>query len=139
MSDENEIRNLLARLAHTADRGTYEEYIENFVEDAVWRSPDAAGAVGMPASVRRGREEILAGLRERREAGLYGPGTATLHVVTPGEIRLLGRDVATARSTFVFYRSTDATPIPTLLGRYDDEFRKTPEGWKLVSRVLVID
>jgi hypothetical protein len=39
----------------------------------------------------------------------------------------------------VFYRSTDATPIPTLLGRYDDEFRKTPEGWKLVSRVLVID
>jgi 3-phenylpropionate/cinnamic acid dioxygenase small subunit len=134
-----EIRSLLARLAHTADRGTYEEYIENFVEDAVWQSPDGAAAAGMPASVRRGRDEILAGLRERRDAGLYGPGTATRHVVVPGEIHAGDDGVATARSIFMFYRQSDTTPVLVLMGQYDDEFRKTPDGWKLASRVLVID
>ena len=51
-SDELAIRNLVARIAHAADHGELDEYIELFTEDPSWEMPDAP---------RRGRPEIRAG------------------------------------------------------------------------------
>ncbi len=125
--DELEIRNLLARLAHMADAGELDDYIDLFSEDASW------GGGGL--QLRKGHAEILEGARERRATGLAGPGTHTLHVLTTSAIRLDG-DSATGRSVFHFYANTDATPELRLVGVYEDTFQRTPRGWRLSSRVI---
>jgi hypothetical protein len=69
---ELEIRNILARLAHYADTGETDKYVELLTDDVVWAMP-ANPAVGLEASERRGDTEIAAGQRERVGAGLQGP------------------------------------------------------------------
>ena len=126
-ADELEIRNLLARLAHLADDGELEEYIQLFSDDASW------GGGGQP--LRKGHAEILAGARERRATGLAGPGSHTLHVLATTAVQLDGES-ASARSIFHFYTDTNAVPVLRIIGVYDDGFQRTPRGWKLSSRVI---
>jgi 3-phenylpropionate/cinnamic acid dioxygenase small subunit len=126
-ADELEIRNLLAHLAHMADAGELDEYIQLFTEDAVW------GGGGQPQ--RKGHGEILEGARARRASGLSGPGSHTLHVLTTSAIRLEGEN-ATSRSVFHYYTNTDATPALLIIGIYEDSFRRTAAGWKLSGRVI---
>lgn len=76
-----QIRSTLARIAHLADTGSVEDYVEQFTREAEWNMP-ANPDRGIPAQVRRGREEIAAGVVERRAAGIQGPGTFTRHVTT---------------------------------------------------------
>ena len=127
VADDLEIRGLIARLAHLADDGELHDYIELFTADAVW------GGGGQP--LREGREAILTGARERRDSGLAGPGAATRHVVTTTWIEITG-DSATGRSVFHFYTGLDDQPSLAVLGVYRDEFRRTPEGWRLAARLL---
>ncbi len=81
MGADAEIRTLLARIAHLADTGELDEYLTMFTNDAVWAMPENP-LLDMPASSRQGQEEILAGARERRAAGVQGPGTDSRHVIT---------------------------------------------------------
>jgi len=127
VADELEIRNLLARLAQLADDGELDEYIELFTEDGIWEG----GAFGE----RRGHASILAGARERRATGTSGPGSNSRHVITTTAIHLNG-DTATGRSVFHYYTNTQATPVLAILGVYEDQFRRTPSGWKLAHRVI---
>ncbi|MCE2391496.1 MAG: nuclear transport factor 2 family protein [Proteobacteria bacterium] len=126
VADELEVRNVIARLAHLADDGDLDEYIQIFTPDAVWE-----GAAGFAA--RNGREDILSGARERRESGTSGPGTHTRHVVSTTEVRLDG-DQASSQSVFRYYTGSNAKPELLLMGVYQDEFRRTPEGWRLARR-----
>jgi ketosteroid isomerase-like protein len=125
-ADELEIRNVVARLALLADDGDLNEYISLFTEDAHWE------AGGFPP--RRGHAEILEGARQRRAAGTQGPGTNTHHVVTNLTVRVEG-DTATASAYYLMMANTNATPTPRATGSYRDEFRRTPDGWKLSRRV----
>ncbi len=127
-ADELEIRNLLAQLAQLADDGDLEEYIRLFTEDASW------GGAGQ--GVRRGHAELLAGATERRASGTSGPGTNTRHVITTTAIQLNG-DMATGKSYFHFYRNTHATPELSRMGVYEDEFRRTSQGWRMAKRLIV--
>jgi 3-phenylpropionate/cinnamic acid dioxygenase small subunit len=136
-ADELEVRNLLARLAHLADSGDTEAYVLLLSEDVVWSMP-ANPAIGLAASERRGREEIARGQRERLDAGHQGPGTDTMHTVSTIAVEFDGHDRATARSTFVYWTATSSAPAPTTLGRYVDELRRTPDGWKLARRTITI-
>src|SRR5437868_14208117 len=69
---ELEIRNLVARIAHLCDWGDVDEYINLFTHDAVWTMPDNP-QLGLPADERRGRDEIVAGVRsEERRVGKEG-------------------------------------------------------------------
>ena len=126
-ADELEIRNLLARLAHLADDGELDEYIQLFSDDASW------GGGGQ--ALRKGHAEILAGARERRATGLSGPGSHSLHVVTTTAVRLDG-ERASARSIFHYYTDTDAVPVLRIIGVYEDRFRRSPQGWRLSSREI---
>jgi 3-phenylpropionate/cinnamic acid dioxygenase small subunit len=94
-------------------------------------------AAGLAASTRTGRDEILEGVRERRAAGLQGPGTETRHVLSTMAVDVRG-DSATARSYFTFYTQTASSPVLFSMGQYDDVFRLTADGWKLAHRVITM-
>ncbi|MEU5696841.1 nuclear transport factor 2 family protein [Actinosynnema sp. NPDC020468] len=81
------VADVVARLAHTADDGTVEEYLALVAPDAEWVMPDR-GLV--PAQVRRGHGELAEGVRARRADGVQGPGSATRHVVTGTSVRVSG-------------------------------------------------
>ena len=131
VADEVEIRNLVARLAHLTDSDSDDltEYISLFTEDAVSVHPGEAD--------REGHSQILERGRERRRIRNHGPGTHTEHITTTLWVRTDGGDTATAVSKFLFFAKTNVAE-PTLLrmGRYDDAFRRTPDGWKLSRREI---
>jgi 3-phenylpropionate/cinnamic acid dioxygenase small subunit len=132
---ELEIRNVLARLAHLADTGETDAYVSLLTDDVVWAMP-ANPAIGLAASERQGHEAIATGQRERMAAGLQGPGSNAIHMVTTTSIRFDDDDTATAQSTFMFWTSTGTQPTLTSLGRYEDALRRTSAGWKLARRVI---
>src|SRR4051794_1108866 len=137
MSPELEIWNLVAALAQFADTGTVEEYVALFTEDAVWEMP-ANPANDVPASNRTGPAEIAAGVQDRRAAGVQGPGSATRHVIST--VRVMLESETEARGVAYFQYFADTTTAPRLLsvGQYDDTFRRTPDGWKLARRRIVL-
>jgi len=126
IADELEIRNLVVRLAHTADEGSLDEYAGLYTEDAIWDGGPAFGR-------RRGIADILTGVRERSASGIAGPGTHTRHVITTTSVRVMG-DTAEVRSYFLFYVDCDKAPTVRVVGAYRDEMRRTPSGWKLAHR-----
>lgn len=138
MTADGEVRTLLARLAQLADVGDVDEYLALFTDDAVWVMP-AIPQSGLEPSERRGVEEIAAGVRERRAAGVQGPGTNTAHVVTTIAVAFDSDDAATATSTWLFIAET-ASPNPRLqgFGRYTDTLRRTSGGWRLARREIAL-
>jgi ketosteroid isomerase-like protein len=126
-ADELAIRNLIAQIAHLSDNGSLDDYIQCFTADAVW------GGGGQP--YREGRDEILAGARDRREKGLTGPGSNALHVTATSWIELEG-DSATAHTVFHFYTDTHAEPRLRAMGLYEDLFVRQGAVWKLKRREL---
>ena len=94
-------------------------------------------AIGLAASERRGRDEIVTGQRERIAAGLQGPGSDTMHVLSTISVEV-GRDgdTAVAHSYFQYWGTTTTEPAVKNLGRYHDELRRTSDGWKLARRTI---
>jgi 3-phenylpropionate/cinnamic acid dioxygenase small subunit len=130
-----EIRTVLARIAQLADTGDLDEYISMFTHDAVWAMP-ANPSMEMEASARQGHEAILAGARERRAAGVQGPGTSTRHVLTTVAIDVETEARATARSYYLFFATTSTTPTLRTMGQYDDVLVKGERGWQLAHRTI---
>jgi len=127
-SDDSLIRNLIARIAQLADDGDLGEYVECFTPDARWDMPDAP---------RRGHAQILAGGQDRRAADQAGAGSATRHVVNTIVVTVAG-SWARASSYWQFYVNTSEAPLLQLMGRYDDTFIRTDDGWRLDHRRITI-
>jgi 3-phenylpropionate/cinnamic acid dioxygenase small subunit len=134
-SADGEIRTVLARIAQLADGGDLAEYVTLFAEDAVWAMPENP-SMGMPASEKRGRDEIRAGAEDRRASGVQGPGTQTRHVLTTTAVFVESDDRATARSYFQFYVSTGSQPTLRNMGQYDDVLVRGNDGWQLQHRTI---
>lgn len=132
---QSAVRNLLARIAQTADTGTIEEYLDNFTPDAEWVMPDNP-SLGVAGSVRTGHAEIRAGVEERRGAGLQGPGSYSRHMVQTITVTSESVDRATARSYFTYFTDTLLAPKLASVGQYDDTFVRTADGWKLCRREI---
>ncbi|MBG0855800.1 nuclear transport factor 2 family protein [Streptomyces spinoverrucosus] len=122
-----EIRNVLARIAHSSDEGTLEEYGACFTEDARWEMP---GQV-----VRKGRTEICLAGAERRASAIAGPGTRTRHLISTTAVTVHG-DEAVAESCWQFYVGTGGRPVLASMGTYRDTFRRTDEGWQVTERIV---
>jgi 3-phenylpropionate/cinnamic acid dioxygenase small subunit len=135
--DDGEIRSLIALLAQRADLGEVDDYVALFVEDAVWALP-AIPQTGLAASERHGRGEIEAGVRERRAAGVQGPGTDTAHVVTSTIVSFEAADRAVAESTWMFLGETSTSPRILTFGRYRDTVCRTADGWRVARREIVL-
>ena len=123
-----EIRSLVARIAQLADEGELDEYVDCFTVDADWQ---------MPGAPRRGRVEIRAGGEERRAAGQTGPGSNSRHLVSTTSVAVIG-DTATAVSYWQFFVNTDRAPALSLIGRYDDDFVRESDRWRLAVRRVTI-
>jgi len=134
-SADGEIRTVLARIAQLADNGALDEYVTLFAEDAVWAMPENP-SMGMPASEKRGRDEIRAGAEDRRASGVQGPGTETRHVLTTTAVTVESETRATARSYFQFYASTASQPVLRNMGQYDDVLVRGEHGWQLQHRTI---
>lgn len=134
-SPAEQIRTTLARIAHLADTGTVEDYVEQFTRDAEWNMP-ANPDRGLPAQIRRGRDEIASGVHDRRAAGIQGPGTYTRHVTTATAVDVISECRAAAQSVWTFYVDTAATPTLSGVGTYADEFELEDGRWRLSRRVI---
>jgi len=137
VADELAIRNLLARVAQLADWGTVEECEACYAEDAVWSMP-ASPVVGLPASELHGREAIVAGIRDRRAAGIQGPGARNRHLLTSVFVDFDADDQATAHSAFLFVDETVSPPVLKSSGRYVDVLRRIGGEWKLAARQVIL-
>jgi 3-phenylpropionate/cinnamic acid dioxygenase small subunit len=139
IADELEIRNLIAELTLLADTASDEEldrYISLFTEDASWVV--LAGGSGLGTQERRGHQEILEGVRERRAAGLQGPGTDTRHGVHSLMVRFEAPDRAAVRCYWTYHTNTaSSAPTLSLMGEYRNTLVRTPDGWKLARRELL--
>jgi ketosteroid isomerase-like protein len=127
LEDERDVRSLVARIAHLADWGDLDEYISCFTEDSVWEWLDVRN---------EGAEAIRADRTTRRAAGQQGPGSGSRHVVTTQYVEVDGSDVARAQSYLLYIVgiTTNDGPSNKIVNRYDDSFRRTPDGWKLAHR-----
>jgi|GEM_PF-6038966 len=134
---ELQIRNLIARLAHATDFASDEEldskYLGCFTEDGIWEAPAPAGGEG--GVVRRGHAELRAASMDRRRTKVGGPGSHTMHVVTPGEIRIQGNE-AFAVSNFVYYSLAEGAPKAITAGLYHDSFRYADGAWRVSRRSI---
>jgi 3-phenylpropionate/cinnamic acid dioxygenase small subunit len=122
--DDAAIRNLIARIAHTADTGDVDTYVHFFTADARWELPDGP---------RRGHADIRAGSQARRDSGEIGPGSCTRHFVGTISVDQDG-DGARATSYFQFFVQTTTTPQLRQVGQYDDSFVRGVDGWLLDHR-----
>ncbi len=128
-SDELEIRNVLGRLSQLADRGLLselEDYVACFTDDGVFE---------MPGDIRRGADDIREGAAARRTD--TGPEVHTRHIVGSTAISFTGPDDAVVQSNFVFGGpGPDGKASIMLVGHYDDDFRRTPTGWRVAHRKI---
>lgn len=123
LSDIAEIRQLNASYNFDADRGDGEAYATHFTEDAEF---EIAGN-----RVYRGRAEI---------ASAASATTVTVHVTAEPQIELEG-DTARQRVrmlSIVFDPASQRNEF-VASGWYEDELRRTGEGWKFVRRRARLD
>jgi 3-phenylpropionate/cinnamic acid dioxygenase small subunit len=136
--DELEIRNILARLAHMADTASIDEldqYLALWTEDGTWA---VLSGTSLAPQEQRGHAELRAAAKQRREAGVQGPGTNSRHIVSTNVVEFDSQARARARSYFHVFRETGSEqPVPTTIGEYNDTFIRTPGGWKLQRREIV--
>src|SRR5258707_1490241 len=118
MSDVDEIGAVLAAYGATFDARDAQAYAGLFTEDGV--------------VVQGGRDiigrERLARLVER------SPASAARHYPETPTVDVAG-ETATASSRFRY----DTGQGRSLTGDYEDELRRTPEGWRIVRRGISMD
>lgn len=130
LADDLAIRNRIARIAHLSDHSEdLDEYLECFTEDAAWNFPIGA---------RKGHADILAGALERRASGTTGPGSNARHILSTMDVRVDGTDSATSDAYFVFLVETNVAPRIFNCGHYHDTWVRTPTGWRVKVRDIVL-
>lgn len=126
------VSNAIAAIAVAVDIGTVEEYGDLLADDVVWELSDAFGAVS--PQVRTGRDEVLAGVRERRHQGVQGPGAGKLHVITNITV-VIDEDAADATSYWQVYEGIGDHPKLRSCGIYRDRLVRGPDDtWLLAHR-----
>ncbi len=129
--DRLDIAEVQTRYAIGMDRGDRGSFASAWTEDAVW----VCAELGLDL---HGHAAIME-YYDRR------PGSAPATPSPGGNVRLAGSplielagDRATAVAEFVAYRYTGSAIYPYTMGHYDDEFRRTPEGWRLSRRDMIV-
>ena len=127
LEDKDAIRELLARYCFLLDGFRLSEFAALFTADGEWISRNGTAA---------GREAI-----ERLLRGLVpepAPGKRRKHFTTNIVIELSGNR-ATVISNFLVVRESEAGPVVSVAGTYDDTVVKTDGEWKFKSRKLSHD
>lgn len=117
--------NIIAETARLSDVGTIEDYAAVWTDDAIWEM-DGRRTVG--------REAITRNSRRRREKGLTGPGTGTMHVVSTVATEQLDPFRVRARSTFQFLGREGDAVVTRLAGWYEDQLVLVDGAWRIQHR-----
>ncbi|MHA3795373.1 nuclear transport factor 2 family protein [Sphingomonas sp. YL-JM2C] len=129
VSDELEIRNLIARVARLTDQWSVEgDLADQYVEDGIWHLEGS--------DPYHGREGIARRAREMRDAGVCGPGTTMRHIVSTAEV--IGDperpDEATVFSFFIMGDMIAGAAGMAGYGQYRDRVRKRHGRWYMAER-----
>lgn len=133
-ADEGEIRNLIARIAMTADTGDLDDFVNLYAQDArvEMRSPAGGPPLAPPDE---GVAAIVAGSKQRRADGITGPGSGMVHALQTSAIAVSG-DAARAQTYLVLYRNAHTKPDLSAILIYNDAFVRTAQGWRLKERTI---
>ena len=129
MEDREAIWRLFMTYKAHLDQRDFAAYAALFTDDAEWIGN--LGKVVGPAQIERLLQNTLEVWESDRER--------THHLVLNPVIEVDG-DVATATSNWGYVtRSTDDAPVLLMLGRYLDQLRRTPAGWRFTRRIAYSD
>lgn len=123
VSDEEAIRGLLATYCQTVDDGRFDEWEQIWTDDATFTVMGTAHA---------GRAALRSFIEAAQPPERRGKHLTVNHVV---EVR---GDEATAASDFAFAGKVDGGWVITQVGRYLDRLERTPEGWRIAAREIVL-
>jgi len=126
LEDQEQIRQVLIAYGADLDARDYAGYAALFARDGVWTG--GFGSATGPAAIQAMLEKNL---------GKPAPGfinKSNFHLMTTMDVHVDG-DTATATSRYLFFTaSADNKPVPTLAGRYVDEFVREDGRWKIRHR-----
>jgi uncharacterized protein (TIGR02246 family) len=126
LEDEKQIREVVIRYGEYLDARDYAGYASLFAKDGVWTG--GFGSATGPAAIQEMMEKNLG----KPEAGFINK--QNFHLDTTVVVDVNG-DTATARSRYMFFTtSAGSRPVPTLAGRYVDQFVRENGQWKIKTR-----
>jgi uncharacterized protein (TIGR02246 family) len=137
VEDKFAIQEVIAQLSYTWDAGDAERFASLFTEDAVF-AMFAAGAtqptvhVESQAAIRAWAVQRL----QQRAAGSQGR-----HYPSGLLFDALSSEAAQTRTMLLLTQqhATEATPQLRRSGVFQSQWRKTPDGWKIVQYTLHYD
>ena len=126
MSDEEEIRRLLASYAQLVDGNRLEEWTALFAPDGTFKAGTSNAVVG--------REAILSEITRRHEAA--AAGRKTKHLAFNSLIDVKGNEATAVSDYFVFARTASDQPwLATTSGKHHDRLVKVDGRWLFQERI----
>lgn len=126
LEDQEAIRQVLIAYGEYLDARDYAGYASLFARDGVWTG--GFGSATGPAAIQEMLEKNLG----KAEPGFINK--SNFHLMTTMVVEVHG-DTATARSRYTFFTASgDNKPVPSLAGRYVDEFVRENGQWKIKHR-----
>jgi ketosteroid isomerase-like protein len=123
VADKIAIRELTARYNYAIDDGRVDEWVATFTEDGTFESSLLGKHTG---------KEALRAFGEGYSAAFTGRHCTTDHVVD------LDGDRARQRCYLVLVNNDGGSRVSTT-AVYEDELRRTPNGWRFTNRRVVPD
>jgi hypothetical protein len=134
LADRLAIIDLVNRYGHTYDEGHVDAMGELFTPDGEF---EIRGSIGGVPNVMRGREEIVAHMKARREAT---QPAQRRHLTTNVIVDPDGPDRARAACYLLLGTTTDGDLTLPVTGRYTDEVVRDGDGsWRFRRRLLTLD
>lgn len=123
---ESAIRKVLVEYGAYLDGKDFASYAGLFARDGEWIG--GFGRFKGPANIQKMLEERLG----KAEPGYINK--QSYHLMSNPHIEVTG-NTAKVTSKYLFVMSADNKPIPTLAGRYVDDFVRENGAWKVLKRV----
>jgi hypothetical protein len=121
MTDEEAIRQLIARFSHLLDDRRFDDWSKTFTEDGVF-------------GARNGRQEIFEGISRGELA--RNPELKRKHAVTNSVIKVSG-ETAEATSDLIMFDLIEGGGCATRFGRYYDHLVRRDGQWLFSQRRLI--
>jgi ketosteroid isomerase-like protein len=133
MSIEAACQRLVVAYCHYVDHGEASKVADLFTEDGVWEAPEVT--VTGSQSIR----DFFQMLEQDKTR-------MSRHLCSNFQLNEISADEATGVVYVTLYRhqgeegrSTSPLVGPAAVGEYRDQFVRTPDGWRIKSRVAIAD
>ena len=135
LEDKIAIYEVIAKYSYTYDGKNADGFAELFTEDAVLETRRQGNTA--PHTHLESQNAIRDYATEQHQGRLAN--TSTRHFQTGTIFEELTSNTARSRTMVIITHQTpeDATPRVVRSGEYQDEWRKTEQGWKFARRILL--